>query len=397
MDLRGRLIAAGWLVTMIGTLVFIMSRPLDFSLDLRVYRVGGEAWLKGFPLYVDGFAKPLGGPDLPFTYPPVAAVIFSLLALVPLAVAVFAVAFVNLAALTTLCLIAASRVCGWGPQAVQWGLGVAAVTSIFDPLRETLWFGQINLMLGVLVMADCLLARTRWPRGALIGLAAAIKLTPAFFALYFVAKREWRPVVVAIGSFLFFGVLGFLIAPSDASKYWLGALLDPSRVGRLTYTANQSLRGLVARLGLDGSAQVLTWVVLSLLVVVVTYLVAVWARGIGDDLVAFLAVATGGLLISPVSWGHHWVWIAPALVLLARPGLRRGRAFWAGFLPLTLVFALGPHWWFPNDNDVERNWAWWQQVIGNAYVWAGLGVLVTLALLARAQRRNALSATAGGS
>ncbi|GLZ29453.1 membrane protein [Lentzea sp. NBRC 105346] len=395
LDRLGRLIAAGWLAVMIGTLVYIMLRPLDFSLDLRVYRVGGEAWLKHFPIYVDGFAKPLGGPDLPFTYPPVAAMIFSLLALVPLAVAVFAVAFVNLAALTTLCLIAAARVCGWGPDAVKWGLGAAAVASIFDPLRETLWFGQINLMLGVLVMADCLLARTRWPRGALIGLAAAIKLTPAFFALYFVARREWRPVFVAVGSFAAFGLIGFLVAPSDARQYWFHALLDPSRVGRLTYTANQSLRGLLARLFADNTTQVVVWVVLSLLIVVAAYVVATWARRAGDDLVAFLAVATGGLLISPVSWGHHWVWIAPALVLLARPELRRGKAFWAGFLPMIVVFALGPHWWFPNDNDVERNWAWWQQVIGNAYVWAGLGVLVTLSLLAL--RRKSLSATAAGS
>jgi len=204
-------------------------------------------------------------------------------------------------------------------------------------------------------------------------------------------------VFVAIGTFVFLGLLGFLIAPGDASQYWFKALLDPSRVGRLTYTANQSLRGLFARIVPGDKAQVIAWVVLSLLVVVVTFLVAAWARRAGDDLVAFLAVATGGLLISPVSWGHHWVWIAPALVLLARPELRRGKAFWAGFLPLTLVFALGPHWWFPNDNDVERNWAWWQQVIGNAYVWAGLGVLVTLALLARAQRRKDVSATAAGS
>ena len=76
-----------------------------------------------------------------------------------------------MAALTALCLIAASRVVGWGPNAIKWGLGAAAVSSVFDSLRETLWFGQVNLLLGVLVMADCLLERTRWwPRGALIGL-----------------------------------------------------------------------------------------------------------------------------------------------------------------------------------------------------------------------------------
>jgi alpha-1,2-mannosyltransferase len=387
LDRTAKLVVVAWAATMVGTLAHIMFRPQEFSLDLRVYRNGGVAFLKDLPLYVDGFANPLGGPDLPFTYPPIAAVLFSLLAVVPLGVAIFAVAAANLAALTALCLIAASRVVGWGPRAISWGLGAAAVASVFDPLRETLWFGQINLLLGLLVMADCLLERTRWwPRGALIGLAAAIKLTPAFFALYFVARRQWKPVFVSIGSFFVFVLLGFLISFGDAKEYWTHALLDPGRVGRLTYTANQSLRGVLARFGLENGAQVGVWLALSLLVVVAVW----WLASHLGDVEAFFAVAIGGLLISPVSWGHHWVWIAPALVLLARPALLRHWASWA----IIAVFAAGPHWWFPNDNDVERDWTWWQQLIGNLYVFVGVAVLVTLAVRVVRDRRRAAS-TAG--
>ncbi|SES24439.1 glycosyltransferase 87 family protein [Lentzea albida] len=385
LDRTAKRVVVAWAAVMVATLVYVMYRPQEFSLDLRVYRNGGVAFLKDLPLYVDGFANPLGGPDLPFTYPPIAAVLFSLLALVPLGVAIFVVAAANLAALTALCLIAASRVVGWGPKAVAWGLGAAAVSSIFDPLRETLWFGQINLLLGLLVMADCLLERTRWwPRGALIGLAAAIKLTPAFFALFFVARRQWKPVFVSIGSFFAFGLLGALISFGDAKEYWTHALLDPGRVGRLTYTANQSLRGVLARFGLENGAQVGVWLVLSLLVVASVW----WLASQLGDVEAFFVVAIGGLLISPVSWGHHWVWIAPALVLLARPALRRQWASWA----IIAVFAAGPHWWFPNDNDVERDWAWWQQVVGNLYVFVGVAVLVTLAVRVVRARRRAASA-----
>ncbi|RAS61156.1 alpha-1,2-mannosyltransferase [Lentzea atacamensis] len=376
-----------WAAVMVATLAYVLSRPPGWSLDLRVYRNGGDALLQGLPLYAEGFAKPLGGPDLPFTYPPIAAALFSLLALVPLVVAIFAVAVANLAMLTALCLIAAQRVLGWGPQAVKWGLGAAAVSSIFDPLRETLWFGQINLLLAVLVMADCLLERTRWwPRGALIGLAAAIKLTPAFFALYFVARRQWKPVFVSIASFFFFGLLGFVIAFGDAKEYWTHALLDPSRVGRLTYASNQAMRGTLARFGLDSGAQVAVWVVLSLLVVATVW----WLASRLGDVEAFFVVAIGGLLISPVSWGHHWIWIAPALVLLSRASLRRHWAPWA----VVAVFAVGPHWLFPRDNDVEQQWAWWQQVIGNLYVFVGVAVLVTLAVRVVRDRRRAAS-TAG--
>ncbi len=376
LDRGAKRVVVAWAVVMIGTLTYVLLRPPGWSLDLRVYRNGGDALLQGLPLYAEGFAKPLGGPDLPFTYPPVAAALFSLLALVPLVVAILAVAVANLALLTTLCLIAASRVVGWGPGAVKWGLGAAAVSSIFDPLRETLWFGQVNLLLGVLVLADCLLERTRWwPRGALIGLAAAIKLTPAFFALFFVARRQWKPVLVSIGSFFAFGLLGFLIAFGDAREYWTHALLDPSRVGRLTYASNQSLRGVLARFGLESGPQVLTWVALSLLVVALTW----WVAARVGEVEAFFVVALGGLLISPVSWGHHWIWIGPALVLLSRPALLR---HWASWL-VVAVFAVGPHWLFPRDNDVEQQWEWWQQVIGNLYVFAGVAVLVTLAVRAR--------------
>jgi alpha-1,2-mannosyltransferase len=373
-------IAAAWLLVMVGTLVHVMTRPFDWSLDLRVYRNGGGAWLEGLPIYIDHFGSSMGGPDLPFTYPPVAVVLFSPLAAVPLPVAIFLVALLNLVALTVLCLIAARRVCGPGPLAIRYGLGAAAVSSFFDPVRETLAFGQINLLLAVLVLLDCLLARTRVPRGALIGLAAAIKLTPAVFVLFFLAAKQWRPALTAFASFLVFGALGFLIMPLDAREFWFHALLDPGRVGRLTYTANQSLRGAVARLGLDGTPQVAVWVLLSLLVVGLALVAAVKARRAGDDVAAFLVVAVAGLLVSPVSWGHHWIWIAPALTLFAVPALRHARKFWAFAVPGVLIFLIGPHWLFPNDNDVERNWAWWQQVIGNAYVWFGLAVVVALAV-----------------
>jgi alpha-1,2-mannosyltransferase len=387
LDRGAKRVVVAWATVMVATLAYVLVRPPGWSLDLRVYRNGGDALLQGLPLYVEGFAKPLGGPDLPFTYPPIAAVLFSLLALVPLVVAIAVVAAANLAMLTVLCLIAAQRVLGWGPEAMKWGLGAAAVSSMFDPLRETLWFGQINLLLGVLVMADCLLERTRWwPRGALIGLAAAIKLTPAFFALYFVARRQWKPVFVSIASFFFFGLLGFVITFGDAKEYWTHALLDPSRVGRLTYASNQAIRGTLARLGLENGAQVAVWAVLSLLVVAAVW----WLASRLGDVEAFFVVALGGLLISPVSWGHHWIWIAPALVLLSRAPLRRHWAPWA----VVAVFAIGPHWLFPRDNDVEQKWAWWQQVIGNLYVLVGVALLVTLAVRVVRERRRAAS-TAG--
>jgi alpha-1,2-mannosyltransferase len=128
------------------------------------------------------------------------------------------------------------------------------------------------------------------------------------------------------------------------------------------------------------------WVVLALLVVATVW----WLASRLGEVESFFVVAVGGLLISPVSWGHHWVWIAPALVLLSRPALRRHWAPWV----VVAVFAIGPHWLFPRDNDVEQHWQWWQQVIGNLYVFVGVAVLVTLAVRVVRERRRAAS-TAG--
>ncbi len=114
-DKLTRAVVAVWLLVMVGTLVYVMTREHEWSLDLRVYRNGGGAWLKGLPIYVDHFGSALGGPDLPFTYPPIAVVLFSPLAAVPLPVAIFVIALLNLVALTALCLIAATRVCWPAP------------------------------------------------------------------------------------------------------------------------------------------------------------------------------------------------------------------------------------------------------------------------------------------
>ena len=39
----------------------------------------------------------------------------------------------------------------------------------------------------------------------------------------------------------------------------------------------------------------------------------------------WLTCALTGLLVSPISWDHHWVWIVPALALLADAAVRAMR------------------------------------------------------------------------
>ena len=58
---------------------------LRYYIDLDVYAAGGRAVLTGQSLYEDGFDA--RGAHLPFTYPPLAAMLFAPLSLLPHSVA----------------------------------------------------------------------------------------------------------------------------------------------------------------------------------------------------------------------------------------------------------------------------------------------------------------------
>ncbi|GAA2691454.1 MULTISPECIES: glycosyltransferase 87 family protein [Actinosynnema] len=320
-------------------------------LDLRVYLTGGRVWLEGSDLYGSAFPGPDG---LPFTYPPLAAALFAPLALLPWPVVVGLWTAAGVALLGWVCVLAAGE--------RERGLWLASACLLLEPVRGTLELGQVNLLLLALVAADCLLPRTPWPRGLLLGIAASVKLTPAIFVLFLLSRKDFRAAATAGTTFAGCAVLGWLLAPRDSVVFWTSAVLDPHRVGGLPYAGNQSVKGVLVRLGLDGPLWFAACaVVLALLVVVL--------RGVRDDLTAVVATAAAGVLVSPVSWSHHWVWAAPALLLL------HGHARVA----VGVVLLVGPHWLLPRTGDVELTWAWWQHLVGDAYALLGLGLLVLLA------------------
>jgi alpha-1,2-mannosyltransferase len=366
--------------------LIVLLLLVDFRnfMDLRVYRAGGQAWLDRFSLYSDAFAHRYHTKGLPFTYPPVSALLFTGFALVPWDVAVALVTVLSLLAIVGVAMLVVPRRTAAAVATVVVG-GV-----LLEPVRLTLGFGQINLILMVLVVADCLLPRTRWPRGLLIGLAAAVKLTPLACLLYFAARREWRPVVTAVAAFVVATLVAWVLSPADTPAYLAAVLDDPARIGGLTYTGNQSLNGFWHRLGLGGTLTTALWLASSLVVVAVAWYGARRAHAEGDRLGALLAAAIAGLLVSPVSWSHHWVWIVLAGVWVA-PRLREWG--WPARIVAgvgAVLFAAPLHWVLPNRFDRELDWAWWQHIVGNEFSWYGLAILVVLARpsVARWSRRR---------
>jgi alpha-1,2-mannosyltransferase len=270
-------------------------------IDLQVYAAGGERVLRGQPLYDGGVLL-----DLPFVYPPFAAWVFAPPSLLPLPLlkAVWT-------GLTLVLLVYVVRRFWNG----AW-LGVAAFVALatwLDPVRTTLYLGQINVLVMALVVADVLGRRdSRW-RGVGVGLAAALKLTPLLFVLYLLVTGRFRAAATALGTFAAAVSVGFVIAPADSTTYWLhGTFAAAGRISDVAGTSNHSLNGLVSRLLGPGAAPV--YLAGAAVLVVLTLALA---RRAGER-EAVVLVGLCSAAVAPFSWSHHWVWVVPLTVLLVR-------------------------------------------------------------------------------
>jgi alpha-1,2-mannosyltransferase len=310
------------------------------SFDLKVYYGAVNYWLHGGGEVYD-YLKPFT--KYGFTYPPFAALAMSPMAILPWwavnALTITASVAATLVMLDWFLRPVASRY-GW----TRWfTVAVAACfAAIFEPLHETVSFGQVNLLLLILVLADFRLLIGRGSRfgGALIGLAAAVKLTPGIFALYLLVTRRYRAGVTAIATAAGATVLAMLVAPDASREFWTDALWDTDRVGTLSFISNQSLEGFVARLNPTHPSTAL-WLVLVLVALAGWAWRARRAVRAGDELAGVALTGIAGCLISPVTWVHHLVWLLPALLLLFDRSLSsRGWRRWTRLALCVGLFAL---------------------------------------------------------
>jgi alpha-1,2-mannosyltransferase len=295
-------------------------------IDLQVYRAGGEHVLAGAPLYEGGVLL-----DLPFVYPPFAAVLFAPLALLPLDLlkALWTAAGIALLA------YAAHRC---APRAgLPAAVLLAVVATALDPVRTTLYLGQINIVLLALVVGDLLGRQDSRFRGVGVGLAAAVKLTPLLFVGYLLATRRWRAAATASVTFVAAAALGFLFAPADSVTFWLdGTFLAADRISDVAGPSNHSLNGLLGRLGAAG----LPWLVSAAVLLAVTVALAVRAHRSGDEVLALTLCGLASAALAPFAWSHHYVWVVPLAVLLggrAVAGDRWAAAGLAGVLAATVA------------------------------------------------------------
>src|SRR3954454_13377080 len=300
-------LAVGLGVGVACLLLGLLAHPFWRGLfDLRGYRGAVQWWASGEPLY----PFQLGHSGYGFTYPPFAAIALSPLALVsaPVAAVALTAASVAVVVVTTWRFLApVTRRVGW-PPVLAAALAVPTAL-LMDPVRETIAYGQLNLLLVALVLADVAAVRRGWWwAGAGTGLAAAIKLTPAIFVLYFVLTRRRRPAAVAIAAFAAATAVAFLVSPRTSVEFWTTTLWDTSRVGHVDKTSNQSLLGLLARTA-GPTPPRLVWLVLVVAVLALALWRAVRAYTEGDELVGLVLTGIAANLISPISWTHHLYWL----------------------------------------------------------------------------------------
>jgi alpha-1,2-mannosyltransferase len=295
-------------------------------IDLQVYRAGGEHVLAGAPLYRGGVLL-----DLPFVYPPFAAVLFAPLALLPLGLLKVIWTGAGIALLVHVVHRCAPR--AGLPVAVL----VALVATALDPVRTTLYLGQINIVLLALVVGDLLGRPDGRLRGVGVGLAAAVKLTPLLFVGYLLVTRRWRAAATALATFVAAGALGFLFAPADSVAFWFeGTFLAADRISDVAGPSNHSLNGLLARLG----AADLLWLGGAAALGACTIALAVRAHRSGEEVLALTLCGLASAALAPFAWSHHYVWVVPLAVLLggrALDGDRWAAAELAGVLAVTVA------------------------------------------------------------
>lgn len=309
------------------------------QLDLDVYRQGAQTVLDGGRLYD---AKLLGQMD--YTYAPVSILLFIPFAWVPFEAArvIWTVGiFVALYLVIMLGFKSLGRQANWTLRAIA--LGLVAVVLLLEPVRTTIWYGQINVFLLLLIVADLARPDGSRLRGVGTGIAGGIKMTPMIFVPYLLLLRQWRAAAGVVAGFLATVAIGFVILPREAWSYWTGKLFDSDRVGAPQTVGNQSLRGWLANLIHTDEPNTLLWLLLVVIALALGAYSSVLAHRHGQELLALTIVGMTSCAVSPMSWGHHWVWFVPLVVIaihhLLRADLRTASrlAMAAGLVALILV------------------------------------------------------------
>jgi alpha-1,2-mannosyltransferase len=359
-----------WCVLAVQVTAVLVFALVYQPFDLAIYLWGGRAVTHGLQLY----AVQVRGNW--FTYPPFAAALFTPLSLLPPVVVGVAWDLGSVAALAwsaRACL----RLAGYQPAAAVTA-AVTAAALLLEPVYHTLYLGQVNVILLALVLADLRRVQQGRPAGIGIGLAAAIKLIPGLFIVFLLATRRVRDAVTASAVFAACAAAGYAINPAASRLYWTRLFDDTGRVSA-TYISNQTPYAALARI-LGGTSHVGPWyLAISAALGLAGLTAAARLAARRDWLAAAALTGVTSLLVSPISWTHHWVWALPALLtLLTRAATPAARLTTAAAYAL---FITAPMWFTPWANDsAQLGFHWALTLAANSFLLAGLAYLTWMTI-----------------
>lgn len=396
----------GLVIATITTAIQVMST--DFPIDMVIYREGVKAFMEGGEVY----SVPMMAGDiaLPFIYPP-----FGALVMVPLAGDWFSHAMAGdimivlsnlLIGLVVLLLAFALNRQRSNPFVSSDVIAAASliwgIVLIFEPVRLNNGFAQINIIIMVLVALDLIpRKRLKWlPQGWLIGVAAAIKITPLAMLLYFLVRKEIKPIITAAISAIIATLIAAAVRWDVAWEYFSVKLLSMGTGGdfgvQTAYQSNSSIKGAIERLytsqeGMEAASTItnIIWLCFAIITVVLGgwLMVALMKRGLNIE--AWMINAFIMLLISPVSWSHHWVWVAIAIPVLLYRAITWRHLNWAAGILISilslwaiLVVTVPPKWYWAdgiNVWDMELVF----KLVMNDFVWLSVSTMLALAYMLR--------------
>ena len=362
---------------------YLTSAPDQRMVDLSVYRTGGLSVWQGQPLYTVLTPPPQ---LLPFTYPPVAALFAVPLALLPWPAAQLVwVPFIYGPLAVVVWFAFAPLLRRAGPmQAVVFAV-VTTVCAYLFPLRDEMRFGQVDMLLLAMAVADCAARAPRWPRGALVGLATAVKLVPGVFIVYLWLSGRRRAAVTAVAAALAWTLGAWLVLPRDSVTYWTSVIFQPGRLGSNSGPSNQSLRGMLLREFLPGPAPGALWAVAALAAAAAGFAVARRLARESREIEGIAVTALLGVLLSPVSWIHHFVVVVVTIGAILADGRSRRRVAIA--TGTAVFFAMTIPWWGQSLLGRPDVPALAARVVEDAFGIAALGLVVILARFRDTGRR----------
>jgi len=279
-------------------------------------------------------------PGVQYLYTPFAAAGFAVTSFLPWSLLKWLMAAASFAAVPVTVWVTFGQL-GWRGRRRQAAvLGVSAVALWMEPALVSLQQGQIELVLMMLIAVDlCQPDSRRW-KGAGVGLAAGIKLVPLIFILYLVLAGKLRQAAVATAAFAGTVLIGFVVLPGQSVKFWLtGYFLHSGNFPTVSLGSlrNQSLLAMVIRA--SGGPATALWLGAAVAVGFLGLAAAARLHRSGQPAAGWLMCAVTGVLLSPISWDNHWVWIVPMLALLTHTAMRARRAARLGWFAVAAVAA----------------------------------------------------------